>query len=205
MIPPRTYKSAARDAASAQTRRRLLDAASEVLNEASSLKEVSLEAVARKAGVTRLTVYNQFGSRLGLMEAVFDLRAEQGGLFRLMEVFAMPDAHAALEQVVAIFCDFWSSAPPMLARLHGAGEVDPELGAAIRARNERRRRGLAALVGRLADAGEVAAGRQADLVDLLFALTGFAFFDELRHGGRSAGEICELVRAQVRAAVAAAR
>jgi len=136
---------------------------------------------------------------------VVDLPVKQGGLFRLMEVFAMPDAHAALEQVVAIFCDFWSSAPPMLARLHGAGEVDPELGAAIRARNERRRRGLAALVGRLADAGEVAAGRQADLVDLLFALTGFAFFDELRHGGRSAGEICELVRAQVRAAVAAAR
>lgn len=204
MIPPRPYKSAARDAASAQTRRRLLDAASEVLNEASSLKEVSLEAVARKAGVTRLTVYNQFGSRLGLMEAVFDLRAEQGGLFRLMQVFATPDAHAALEQVVAIFCDFWSSAPPMLARLHGAGEVDPELGAAIRARNERRRRGLATLVGRLADAGEVAAGRQADLVDLLFALTGFAFFDELRHGGRSPAAICELVRAQVRAAVAAA-
>lgn len=201
MTPARPYRSEARDAAAAETRRRLVAAATDLLNEARDLKAFSLQAVARRAGVTRLTVYNQFGSRLGLLEAVFDERAREGGLFGLAEVFAMPDTHAALDRTVEVFCRFWASAPPMMAWLHGAAETDPELGDAIRARNERRRCAMRTLVDRLVAAGDVRAGREEELADLLFALTGFPFFDALRHGGRSVEEVCGLIQAQVRAAM----
>lgn len=198
----RPYRSEARDAASAETRRRLVAAATELLNEPGDLKGFSLNAVARRAGVTRLTVYNQFGSRLGLLEEVFDERAREGGLFGLTQVFAMADTHAALARTVQVFCRFWASAPPMMARLHGAAETDPELGDAIRARNERRRCAMRSLVDRLVAAGDVRAGREEDLTDVIFALTGFAFFDALRHGGRSLEEVCGLIQEQVRRAVA---
>ena len=202
--PIRTYRSQSRDATAGETRRRLVEAASGLLSEIDSLRAFSLEAVARRAGVTRLTVYNQFGSRMGLMEAVFDRTAEAGGLFQLPEVFAMADPHAALARVVAIFSGFWASAPPALARLHAAGEIDPLVGEAVRVRNERRRLGLSALVGRLVKAGEIAPERAGDLVDLLFALTSFAFHDQLRRDGRPAAAIAAMVEAQAKAAVALA-
>jgi AcrR family transcriptional regulator len=44
------------------------------------LSAFALESVAKAAGVTRLTVYNQFGSRRGPLEAVFDHFAERGRL-----------------------------------------------------------------------------------------------------------------------------
>jgi AcrR family transcriptional regulator len=93
-----------------------------------------------QAGVTRLTVYNQFGSRSALLEAVFDERAARGGLHRIAGAMAASDPHAGLLQVIAIFCDFWSYDPRALGRLHAAGASDPEFDASVRERNERRRR-----------------------------------------------------------------
>ena len=39
----------------------------------------SLDAVAREAGVARLTIYDRFGNRDVLLEAVFDDLADQAG------------------------------------------------------------------------------------------------------------------------------
>src|ERR1700759_3990693 len=87
---------------------------------------VSLDSVAKKAGVTRITVYNQFGSRRALLEAVFDNMAAHGGLHRMGEAMANRDPEAALQQIVAIFCDFWSIHRGALWRLHAASAADPE-------------------------------------------------------------------------------
>jgi AcrR family transcriptional regulator len=51
----------------------------------------SLDAIAKAADVTRLTVYNQFGSRRGLLEAVFDDIARRGRLHRLNDAMAESD------------------------------------------------------------------------------------------------------------------
>ena len=53
-------------AAAAETRERVIEAASRTLREGESIARFSLDTVAKVAGVTRLTVYNQFGSRRGL-------------------------------------------------------------------------------------------------------------------------------------------
>jgi AcrR family transcriptional regulator len=62
--------------------------------------------VATAAKVTRLTVYNQFGSRRGLLEAVFDDIARQGRLDRISDAMVKPDPKKRLDQLMEIFCDF---------------------------------------------------------------------------------------------------
>jgi len=157
-------------------------------------RTMSLDAVAKKARVTRLTVYNQFGSRRALLEVVFDDLAARGGLHRIPSVMASPDAHAALQQIVAIFCDFWSGTPAALVRLQGAAAGDAEFAASLRARNERRRQLLTVLVNRMGERSPRRPGMVAEVVDTLFALTSFGFFSELTANGRSASAACCVIQ-----------
>jgi len=168
--------------------------AAAILGRAKGIDEFSLEAVAKKAGVTRLTVYNQFGSRRALLEAVFDERAIRSGLHRLIEAMATSDPHDALLQVIAIFCEFWTFDPGALGLLHAAGASDPDLALSVGERNERRRRLLAALVRRIAHQGRTRAKAERDLVDTLFALTSFWFFSQLATGGRTATATCRIIQ-----------
>ena len=191
---PRPYRSPRRDAAATRTRARIVAAAAAVLGAPEGIGGFSLEAVARKAGVTRLTVYNQFGSRRALLEAVFDERAARGGLHRIAEAMAASDPHAGLLQVIVIFCDFWSYDPRALGRLHAAGASDPEFDASVRERNERRRRLLSVLVGRMAEGTHPRPKALGNLVDVLFALTSFPFFSQLTAGARTANAACGLIQ-----------
>jgi AcrR family transcriptional regulator len=193
-VSPRPYRSPRRAAAATKTRARLLAAAAAILGAPAGIGGFSLEEVARKAGVTRLTVYNRFGSRRALLEAVFDERAARGGLHRLAEAMAASDPHAGLLQVIAIFCDFWSYDPRALGRLHAAGASDPEFDASVRERNERRRSLLLALVGRMAVGLSPPRDAVHDLVDVLFALTSYPFFSQLTAGRRTADAACRLIQ-----------
>jgi len=186
--PSRPYSTEKRDAKAAETRARLVAAALAILGDAGG-EALSLDAVAKAAGVTRLTVYNQFGSRSGLLEAAFDAVAERGNLTRLAEAMAIVEPRAALAQVVRIFCDFWKSHDG-LGGIFAAAALDAELGKALSARNERRR-GLLAI---LADRQGIADGQaKTDIVDLLFTLTSFATFSALRRDSRDGDAVCALL------------
>lgn len=187
----RSYVSSVRDAAAAETRERVIAAAAKRLREDAGIASFSLDNVAKAAGVTRLTVYNQFGSRRALLEAVFDDIARQGGLARIAAAMAMPDPRAALDALVEIFCAFWSR-DPAVGRLHDAMATDPEFASALIARNERRRKALTVLVDRMAAKAASRRSRQ-DAVDMIFALTSYPMFAMLLRG-RSTGEVCDLVR-----------
>jgi AcrR family transcriptional regulator len=197
-MPPRSYTSSIRTVAAAEKRERVIEAAARTLREDASIASFSLDTVAKAAGVTRLTVYNQFGSRRGLLEAVFDDIARQGGLQGLGDAMAMPDPYAALDRVVEIFCAFWNR-DPAVGRLHEAMATDPEFGAALIDRNERRRKLVRVLVGRIAAKTASRRARQ-DAVDLIFALTSHAVFATLGPG-RSAAEVCRVVQSASRAAL----
>jgi AcrR family transcriptional regulator len=197
-MPARPYVSSVRTAAAAEKRARVIDAAARSLREDASISSFSLDAVAKAAGVTRLTVYHQFGSRRGLLEAVFDDIARQGGLTEIAGAMAMPDPHTALDRLVDIFCGFWSR-DPAVGRLHEAMATDPEFAHALLERNERRRKTFNALVRRIAGKAASPRARQ-DAVDMLFALTSFAMFAMLRRD-RSAGEVCKLLKSACRGAL----
>ena len=180
---PRAYHSAARDDAAEKNRRRIVAAAGKLLR-AKGAGGFSLDAVARKARVTRLTVYNQFGSRRRLLEAVFDDYAVRGGLTRLPQAASAPDPEEGLRQLAEIFCDFWSGDHEAKAGLMAMSGTDAEFATAIAARNERRRGIIGMLLKRLAERGDIASAMVVELRDLLFAITSMAFFTEL---AKSAG------------------
>jgi AcrR family transcriptional regulator len=193
-MSPRPYQSSRRAETSKRTRARLLKAARAML---AARDGISLDAVAKRAGVTRLTVYNQFGSRRALLEATFDHMAERGGLHRIREAMTNPDPHSALQQIVTIFCDFWSLHREALWHLHAASATDPEFEESLRARNERRRGLLSVLVGRIIKGDRRRPEVTTELVDVLFALTGIAFYWELTARGYQANSACRIIQTLV--------
>ena len=184
----RPYRSDVRAAAVDETRARIVAASHRLLSGGRDRPAFSIDAVAREAGVTRLTVYNQFESRRGLLEAVFDEMAMQGGLFELPNVMTETDPLRALRRVVAVFCHFWASHGSAYLTLSALTKLDEEIGAALKQRTERRRRVLTTLVGRLP-----AVGDRDSLVDVLFVLTSFETFDALRIRKRSHAEVEALI------------
>jgi AcrR family transcriptional regulator len=177
-----------------ETRDRIVGAAVSVLSAKDPARTFSLETVAKAAGITRLTVYHQFGSRRALLESAFDVLAAQGGLHRIPDAMADPNPHTGLERLVAIFCDFWSARGGAARRLLDAAVRDPELGDSLRARNERRRQALSVLLGRMVQRGDLAPGAVRETVDVLFALTSVEFFAELKIGRRSTAKVCRLIQ-----------
>lgn len=168
------YRSEVREAAADQTRARILEAAQTLLAGGKDAPAFSLEAVAREAGITRLTVYNAFESKRGLLEAMFDDMARNGGLFELPLLFAESDSHNAIKRLVSVFCKFWGSHGKVLPKFSAVAKLDDEIAQSLKERSERRRQLLTALIGRMAPGQD-----PTDLVDVLFALTSFETFDAL--------------------------
>src|ERR1700704_737043 len=106
-MTPRPYRLGRRQAAVDRTRARILKAARALLVARGST-EFSIEAVAQRARVTRPTVYQQFGSRPKLLEALFDDLARQGGMGDLADAFRQPDPEEALARLIATFGRFWT-------------------------------------------------------------------------------------------------
>jgi AcrR family transcriptional regulator len=193
-MTPRRYRSVVREAAANATHARIIAAARALLGSPKGIAGFSLDAVARKARITRLTVYNQFGSRRALLEAVFDDMAAHGGLHRIQEAMTDSDPNNALRRIIAIFCAFWGSNTAVMARLHAATASDPEFEESIRERNERRRRILSDIVRRLVVGRAARAESLKELTDILFALTSLAFFAQLMSGGHSAEVLCRTIQ-----------
>jgi AcrR family transcriptional regulator len=199
-MAPRPYKNQSREEAAAQTRARIVEAALTLLREGAG-PSFSLEDVAKTAGVTRLTVYNQLGSRRALLEAVFDDVARRGGLHRIAQAMALEDPHATLDALVNIFCDFWSIDHVPLARLHDAAATDPEFTESLASRHERRRMTMATVAERMVKQGDIPARSAADLADMLFVLTSLPVYSQLVAKGRSKASALKLIKAAVDDAV----
>ena len=194
----RTYTSLVRTAAAAEKRERAIQAAITLLRDAESAANFSLDTVAKIAGVTRLTLYNQFGSRRGLLEEAFDDIAIRGRLGRLKDLQTLADPREGIAQLVEICCDFWGS-DPALIRIYDAMVLDQEFEQSLTERNERRRQLIQLLIQRMAPR---AAKREKlrDTVDLIFALTSMAMF-RLLVPGRSPREVGALIQSSVAVAL----
>src|SRR5215471_21617476 len=124
-MAPRPYSMEKRQAANNETRARILEAARQLLC-SESKTDLSMEAIARSADVSRLTIYYQFSSRAGLLEALYDYLAMRGNMRRMAQVFHEPDPSKGLEKLVRIFVAFWSSDPLVIRRLRSMAALDPE-------------------------------------------------------------------------------
>ncbi len=206
-MSPRRYRLGQRQAAIEETRARILSAARELLAAPGGIAGFTIDAVARQAGVARMTIYYQFGSKTGLLEALCDALAARGGLKeKLPGAFGQADPRVALDELIRAFGHFWAADRLVTRRLHALAALDPEIEKVVQARQERRRGGLGALVGRLTAAGHFSGRASAEeLTAQLQVLTGFETFDALAGAGRSPEDVVPLVQRLARAALGLGR
>jgi AcrR family transcriptional regulator len=175
----RSYRLGRRQDAVDRTRRAILAAARDML--ASGDPGFSAGAVARRAGVSRITLYNQFGTKAGLLRELSVGPRRDDPPSATLEP---PDPRDQLRQRIAGSCSRWSTDPALFRRLPSVGHVE------IDAPNHDR-----ALVERLAASGQLRPGcslREAE--DVIGALTSFTVFDRLhRDGRRSTAAVAEML------------
>jgi AcrR family transcriptional regulator len=165
---PRPYRLGHRQAAVERTSRSILEAAQRELSEGRSL---SLGAVARRAGVTRATVYNRFGSRAALLDALAPRTTAA-------EPSAQDPREAVHDYLVGL-CHQWAANPALYRHLPATVE-------SVTARR---------LAGHLATLDALRPGcslREAQ--DVLATLGSFPTFDRLHQDGRrSAPAVAEIL------------
>src|SRR5947209_959103 len=179
-MSPRPYRLGQRQATTEQTRARILAATRELLMASDAFSGFSIDAVARQADVARMTVYYQFSSKIGLLEALCDFLAAQGGMEQLATAFRQPDPLEALAEYITVFGRFWNSDRLVTRRLRGLAALDSDFEQVIRARDERRRHGLRVIVRRLVERhGQPTPEALDEAINVLYTLISFECFDTL--------------------------
>ncbi len=202
-MSPRPYRLGQRQANTEQTRARIIHAARELLMASDGFSSFSIDAVARQADVARMTVYHQFGSKIGLLEALCDSLAAQGGMDQLPTAFRQPNALDALTEYITIFSRFWEADRLVTRRLRGLAALDSDFEQVIRARDERRRQGLRVIVERIAQKhGHPAPEAIDETINILYTLISFESFDLLAGPTRSTQEVAPIVHRLAHAALA---
>jgi AcrR family transcriptional regulator len=174
---PRSYRLGQRQQIIEQTRARIVAAARELLITAPTLTDFSFDAIARQADVSRMTVYHQFGTKLGLLEAVCDTLAANGGMEHLATAFRAEHLPEALDIFVRTFCQFWSADRAVIRRLNAYAVFDPDFGRVMQTRNERRRHGLRVLLER--HRSDLSPQAREEVIGILFTLTSYECADML--------------------------
>ena len=164
----------ARGRAAADSRARVLAAARAVLSDP-ACPAWGMETVAAAAGVTRMTVYNQFGSRTSLIEAVLDQVVARDRMDQLVDGTSELDPAEALHAALMTTCRFWRAERLLLRRLFAVASAEPAVAALLARREGWRRDQFAALLDRAAPA----LGDNNALLDLLVAVTSFPAYDHL--------------------------
>jgi AcrR family transcriptional regulator len=193
-MSPRPYNLGRRQESADQTRARIIEAARELLMASDGYSGFTMEAVARQAGVARMTVYYQFESKVGLLEAVSDDLARRGHMERLAESFTQPTVELALEKFVETFARFWGADRVVTRRLRALAALDSDFEQVVRGRDGWRRNAARALVGRfVAEQGRPPPESLEETVSLLFTVTSFESFDTLAGPDQTPEEVAPLI------------
>jgi AcrR family transcriptional regulator len=193
-MSPRPYNSGQRQVHTEQTRLRIIHAARELLMAPDGYSRFSIEAVARQADVARMTVYYQFGSKIGLLEALSDYLAANGGLEQLPTAFCRTEPLEALEAYINIFSHFWETDRMVIRRLLALTALDPDFAQVIQARNERRLEGTHVIVRRFVEkCGPLGSESFDEVVRVLYTLLSFESFDTLAGPARSIEEVAPVM------------
>jgi AcrR family transcriptional regulator len=193
-MSPRRYDMARRRAATAVTRAKILEATRSIVGGKGDLVGFSMEAVARKAGVARMTVYYQFHSREELLEALADHLARRGGMQRMREVFMEPDPERSLRRLVEVFVDFWATDRTALRRMRAMGVISPSRDTVALERDAWRREAVENVLARFGrTVGSPKLGGPAGLAAVLTTLTSFETFDSLCVDGASPEHVARLL------------
>lgn len=193
-MSPRPYQLGKRQAQIDDSRRKIIEAARALLAESTSYTAFTVDAVARRADVARATIYYQFQSKSGVLEALCDSLAETGQMSSLAHVFMTDDPDEALRGFISAFARFWGADRLVMRRLRALAQLDPEVRVVIDARDERNRQGLRVLLARMAQRPDVLPALDGEeAIKILHTLTSFETFDSLAGVDRSPADVVPIV------------
>jgi len=187
----RRYEQRRRAQTAEETRRRVLDAVYDRLREAPA-QPVSVDGIARSAGVSRSTVYVIFGSRAGLFDAFGADLFERGGFHRVLDAIADPDPRVTVRAGITGGVHTFAAHRDVFRALMSMAALDPDaVGGAMQRSEQRRTRGMMWLARRLARHGHLREGLGPKrAADRLWVMTSFDAFDLLYTGrGMAAREV----------------
>jgi AcrR family transcriptional regulator len=175
----RPYTTASRRE-SAATVDRVLEAAEGLIKEG-AFHTATMDELAAAAGVSRATVFNRFGSKLGVLEALFTRGMDGPEMAAIQEALALDDPVAALEAVIGPSCEIWETYAHIHLQLQAVGVLEPDAAALVDRQREEQRVGLERLTRRLAKAGNLRPGLgEARATATLHMLTSLESFLWLR-------------------------
>src|SRR5918998_4872520 len=179
----RRYEQKLRAESATETRRRVLDAVYERLREAPA-EAVSVERVAKMAGVSRSTVYLIFESRAGLFDALAADLYEKAGYPRLLEAVRVEDAWESVSGGIRAGVDIFAADRDVFRALHSMEDLDPDaVGGTIRRIEKERAAGMAWAARRLREQGYLRPGVSAgEAAHIIWIQASFEAFDLLYTG-----------------------
>jgi len=182
-VPTRKYEQRLRAEQAEQTRRRILDAVGAQLR-AAPATPVALDRVAQEARVARSTIYQLFGSRAGLFDAVAEDLWMRAGFDRLVEAVGRPDAREHLRGALRAGVEVFAELRDVARALFSTAAVDRDtVGGAIGRIEENRAGGNAHLAARLADQDLLRPDvTVSEATNVLWLLSSFDAFDQLYTG-----------------------
>lgn len=192
--PRRPYRLQARASGAEETRRRILAAARTQFSLPGD-RPPSVESVAANAGVARTTIYAQFGSRLGLIEAVVMDAVRQGGLAEIIKASFDPDARQALRLTVHHGSLLWDHDLELYANVFALSAIDPDVASLVDLNERNRRRDIERLIDRAAEQRVLHPGLDnGAAADLMLLITSFRTYFDLRRGAdRPAEEVIAML------------
>jgi AcrR family transcriptional regulator len=195
--------TAARRRESAESVDRVLEAAERLIKEG-DFHVATMDELAVAAGVSRATVFNRFGSKLGVLEALFTRGMEGPEMAAIQEALALEDPVAALDAVVEAGCAIWQACGFVVEQLQAVAVLEPNAAALVEEQRDEQRADLQRLTRRLAKAGKLRPGlSQARATATLHMLTSLESFLWLRQSyglslRQTSETLAELARALLR-------
>jgi AcrR family transcriptional regulator len=159
---------------------RVLDAAERLIRE-DWFHTATMDELAAAAGVSRATVFNRFGSKLGVLQALFTRAMEGPQMNAIREALEIEDPVAALESAIRASCAIWDREGYIHEHLQAIAILEPDARALIDEQKQDQRSGLQTLVRRLSKARRLRPGLgQVRAVATLHTLTSLETFLWLR-------------------------
>jgi AcrR family transcriptional regulator len=173
----RAYSMQNRRQALALSRAHALRAACSLLAR-DDCRELNLDSVARAAGVTRATLYNHFGSRAGLLLAVFQELGRRMKAESIHAAMRLPDPQRALAAMLHESTQAWARERELVRKVFALAVLDPEMRQEVERAEQQRRHSLLHLAKRLAAAGVLGIS-VSEAAALLAGLSSFQAFEAL--------------------------